>query len=208
MNGKIKRHRNPTSTTREKMIIIEGADNSGKSTLACELSSRLNIPLHHSGGPPRNADEILLRQQDIVSSLENSERKIFDRVPVISDMVYGIPLRGGSPFQSNHQTFREQLRNALKFPVIYCRPPVEILLNIVGRDQSHKSAYKTPEHMAALLKKIPHVIERYDLLISNYPHITYDYTGRGSSVTLDQLVTLIRQQLPDMFHQFSDLPGA
>lgn len=180
------------------MIIIEGSDNSGKSTLAQELSLMLNMPLHHSGGPPRNADEILLRQQNVITSLENCERKIFDRVPVITDMVYGIPLRGGSPFELDHPSYIQNLRDNLKFPIIYCRPPTRVLLNIMGRDQSHKQSYKTEEHLKALHKNLPQVINRYDMLIGNYPHVTYDYTWHGSTITRTQLVSLIREQFPDL----------
>jgi hypothetical protein len=122
---------------------------------------------------------------------------IFDRVPLISDMVYGLPLRGGSPFQAEWSLHRQKLIDVLDFPIIYCRAPLYKISQLEGRDQSHKLAYKSAEHVEALLKNIPQVINNYDRTMAFYPHITYDYTKQGSSITIDQLVDGIREVIPD-----------
>lgn len=168
------------------MIIIEGCDNSGKSTLAKQLSERLGITVHHSGGPPKDDNEIRSRHDFVVSSLAIRTKIIFDRVPCISDQVYGPIIRGYSPLDEDDMA---ELNDHLDFPILYCRAPTKILMEVVNDHETH--GFDTVEHLLGVEQNALRIIQRYDEMVSMLPHITYDYTGSGSTVTIDRLVTMI-----------------
>ena len=71
-------------------IILEGPDNSGKSTLAKFLSQELNLPVVHSGGPSMSPGEI---EQRAKKYLELTTPVIFDRHPCVSQNIYVLALR-------------------------------------------------------------------------------------------------------------------
>src|ERR1700759_2893092 len=66
-------------------IIIEGHDNSGKSTLAQKLASYIGLRIQESEGPPKSAEEINAR----VDGYELLRDTLFVRHPVISNSIYG-----------------------------------------------------------------------------------------------------------------------
>lgn len=68
------------------MIIIEGLDATGKSTLASRIRSLTGWPIQPSEGPEKEPGEIIKRIQHYFSLPDNT---IFDRHPIISQYVYG-----------------------------------------------------------------------------------------------------------------------
>lgn len=66
------------------IIVLEGPDNSGKSTLAKELSEILGFDIIHSGGPEKYPGEIAERMK----RYQKENWVIFDRHPAISQSVY------------------------------------------------------------------------------------------------------------------------
>lgn len=76
------------------MIVIEGMDNSGKSTLGAALGKRLRMRVQESEGPPLSAKEIN-RRVDLYSRMKAST--IFVRHPVISNAIYGAVREEGDP---------------------------------------------------------------------------------------------------------------
>ena len=167
------------------MIIIEGPDNAGKSSLAKKLSELLGIDVHHSGGPPKTDSEIMSRHYFVINGLIKNINIILDRVPCISDQVYGPLIRGYSPLESHHLAlFVEHL----KIPIIYCRPPTKVLMTVEEGHESH--GHDTPEHIQGIKTHARAIISSYDKFISMIPHVTYDFTGEGSLVSVDDLVEL------------------
>lgn len=75
------------------MIVIEGMDNSGKSTLGSALAEYMGWFVQESEGPPRSDEEINERV-DRYASLEN---RIFVRHPVTSNAIYGQVRAEGDP---------------------------------------------------------------------------------------------------------------
>ena len=103
------------------MIVIEGMDNSGKSTLAQALALALNLTVQESEGPP--LIEPLLDPTGEIEINERCDRYedmggrvLFVRHPVISNHIYGqIRLEGDPITPSRRQSFYEN--NPL---LIYC----------------------------------------------------------------------------------------
>lgn len=178
------------------MIVIEGPDGSGKSTLAEYLSGALNIPIHHSGGPPKSPGEILERQRTMNERLHKGDILIYDRAPCISDPIYGPLIRGGTPFEDNLDLALE-MRMALRVPVIYCRPPTwRILGTQSSRHEDEKAKpYKPQEHRDGVKKYAATLIQLYDIAIGDFPHWRFDWSSDTETPSGSELVHLIRLRL-------------
>ncbi len=145
------------------MIIIEGPDNSGKSTLA----SNIGLPYKHPGPAPINEFELNMCLHNQHESM--NEAIIYDRVSCISHQVY-------NEGWFNHPLLRQYLNSLIenkKVLFIYCRPPESHLMNFAH----HKAKdYDTEEHIKKIIDNQSIYINRYDELFSSIPHIAYDFT--------------------------------
>lgn len=149
------------------MIIIEGPDNAGKTTLANKLSKRLGLPVVHSVRPKRGDSE------GVVLSHSNSQLQpqnaILDRVYAISEWVYGRVIRGKTALGHFHSQALLDLYHR-PYLIIYCRPEMETILNNKGRKQ-----------MAGVLEHHQKIVEEYDYIMTDlnrYSHSTvvrYDW---------------------------------
>lgn len=176
------------------MIILEGPDGAGKSTLAQQLSADLNVPLHHSGGPPRDRQEIIARQARMNKDLLAGVVKVYDRAPCISDPIYGPIIRGETPFD-DYTHLALEFRMRLKVPVIYCRPRLAFIhAALVDRLEPEKT-YKPQKHIDGVRKNVDAIVASYDWNIGHFPHWRYDWTGQTESPTYAQLIGAIRELL-------------
>lgn len=78
------------------MIILEGPDNSGKSTLAEKLSKDFGLPVWHAGGPGYSTSR--LRDEMV----QITKRQICDRVNFISGPVYERALKKHNDYETIH----------------------------------------------------------------------------------------------------------
>ncbi len=179
------------------MIIIEGPDNAGKSTLAAILSKTFNLPIHHAGGPPKNYDEIMERSNYI---LNNSSGFIFDRVPFISEPVYSI-LRNYNLFADEFEVYNRLKK--LKPIIIYCRPPDNIILDLTTHGVKD---WDDLDHLLGVSNNIKKLVDRYDeVMNSSYlpPCRLYDYTSDG----IDNLIEWVKHEILRLGHYQSKEPS-
>lgn len=167
------------------MLIFEGPDNSGKSTIAAHAAHELGIPLHHFGGPPKHVSELITR---IKFMFYYRDKYIFDRVPLISEQVYSIlrPVNLINQLDDDKVTsFYKELRE-IEPVIVYCRPPLEILL-----DTAHaKKEHDTPEHINKVLANTREIVDRYDQVMedAHMPrHWVFDYTKQEHDVFLREI---------------------
>lgn len=155
------------------MIIIEGPDNAGKSTLAEKLSKSIGVAVHHSGGPAKNDEEILHRAELV---FDQTGPRIYDRVPFISDYVYRTVLKDKpSPFLDMNLVKRYLKRLKKIHPVIIlCWPPVPVMMAMEGHQ---RSAHETEEHFNRVKDNQEQFIHLYNQLFLDIPHYKYDYTA-------------------------------
>lgn len=158
-------------------IIFEGPDGAGKSYTARETSRAVGFPVHHFGGPPKSNEEIWKRAEFIFQAKD----LIFDRVPIISDQVYGPIIRKEeSVFCSAHLTL-------IPFPVIYCRPSVETIMAVSLEEKE----YKSKKQVQLVTERIRQIIEAYDRIMARIPHIKFDRDKQ----TCAELISLLEKKL-------------
>lgn len=150
------------------MIIVEGMDNSGKSTLAKHLAEKFRLKYLHSPSEYRNDPKLMIDWA--LKQLLDQKLAVYDRFSPISDRVYGPVLRGGTPY--NDTAAGKSVVNLLRTVphlIIYCRPERERILNFGSREQ-----------MDGVTSQATRLLEEYDALMSEmqlegYDIITYNY---------------------------------
>lgn len=159
------------------MIVLEGADNSGKTTLASRFSG---LPVYTAGPAPKDSeseDKCLIEQMNRAGKV-----CVQDRLTCISQQVYADRM-----FDTKLGSYLVDMLKMPKVIVVYCRPPDRVLMDL--STHSIKS-YDTEEHLKKILDNQHRFIERYDSLMSTIPHLLYDWTDPETNVdwVIDQLV--------------------
>lgn len=156
------------------MIIIEGPDNAGKTTLAKKLSKRLDLPMVHSVRPKRgDSPEVVLSHSNSQLQPQNA---ILDRVYAISEWVYGRVIRGKTALGHFHSQALLDLYHR-PYLIIHCRPKMETILDNRGRDQ-----------MAGVIDNHKRIVEEYDYIMADlnrFSHCTvvsYDWESNSFDI--------------------------
>jgi|SaaInlV_100m_DNA_6_1039743.scaffolds.fasta_scaffold00336_29 hypothetical protein len=154
-------------------IILEGFDNSGKSTLANYLSEKLKMPIYHPGGPPKDdeaAFKCLLEQQQLASK------------PVIIDRVTSISRQCYEPDTLNSHELcvaLDKLLSSKRVILVYCRPPNSVLHDWKGHETKD---YDSTDHIEFIMDQADSIINNYDKLMTQFAHISYDWTQDADSL--------------------------
>lgn len=80
------------------LIICEGADNSGKTTLATRIEDKLNYEIIHSPGPGTREHLLQFSIEILTRCRLYNERILLDRFCYFSEQIYGPILRNGPAF--------------------------------------------------------------------------------------------------------------
>lgn len=147
------------------MIIIEGPDNAGKSTLA----HKLGLEYKHPGPAPINNFEL---NMCLHTQLQLMKLPIVhDRVTCISHQVYN------EGWFNNHllRQYLDQFIACKQVLFIYCRPSESHLMNFAH----HKAKdYDTEDHIKRVINNQHQFIQLYDKIFESIPHIVYDFTDQ------------------------------
>lgn len=149
-------------------VILEGMDNSGKSTLA----KKFGLEVVHPGPRPRTWGE---EQRCLEDQLRDCRLPIvMDRVTCISSQVYM-----GKVLDKQYMSYLDRMVCTHNCVIIYCRPPTRTILHM---DSHEAKPYDTAEHLANIKLNANHYIEAYDKLFKSTPHLVYNYTTPDDSV--------------------------
>jgi len=164
------------------MIIIEGMDNSGKTTLAKTLAAHFDWPLVHSPGYCPGMIDWTKK------ALLEDTIKIYDRFPLISEAVYGPILRNNNSFNSEKGKALISLFYDRKPLIIYCNPPVKIIERRMG------------EQMEGVKKHLGDLIISYNEHIRflqqfNFYVVFYNYTDPSDDAVVKAVVTAYLDKL-------------
>ena len=164
------------------IIIVEGMDGTGKTTLVQQLAHRLEVqPTKFVGSLGPSDDyrlDLVSRTRSEITELEiasakgGSIKRLYDRFPLISEAIYGPILRGRNCFGGLYYPLRSRLL-ALETVIIYCRP---------NRDVIQANVQQAPQ-MSGVLEHFGELLDAYDKLfveLTDSPvnsYITvFDYT--------------------------------
>ena len=177
------------------MIIIEGPDNSGKTTLLNKLQveHKLGYLVIPHRGPVQRYHELYCNMEYILNVVikRSSKRYILDRLPLISESIYGPLCRKRDIWVENFEDkirFTKALITLDPF-IIYCRPPME---NILDMKTHQVKEYDTEEHLAQVNRQKRNIVEAYDNYFYNwynpYRFFIYDYTNPQHDAELNKLL--------------------
>jgi len=171
------------------VIVVEGFDCSGKSTLANKIGAALKWDVLHTGGPTKDCHDV---ERCIARSYARMHMKcVQDRVTHISETVYSMlthPEKAAIALNSIREIAVAEL-------VIYCRPPTEFLLeefmNHERKDHDDFTELETLERNA------PMVIRTYDTIM----HLVAQYVGvrllkhdRTDPRSEQQIIDIVRRK--------------
>jgi hypothetical protein len=149
------------------MIILEGPDNSGKTTLGKHLADAMKLQLIHGGGPPVDLNEALARVKLVMSYPKPA---IYDRVIQIGEGIYGPICNRKALF--NTRTALSKLQSRHTPLIIYCRPPTNRIITLEEKDFRPGEEV---DHIKSIKENQGKIIKAYDELFAEVPHIKYNY---------------------------------
>lgn len=157
------------------LIVIEGPDGSGKTTLAKQLAERFGLTYHHEGPPPKDIPAL----EHYGAVLENlrQEKVVFDRF-ALGERVYGPVLRGVDGLGEEGWNLIQRLFRATNVFTILCLPAYDTCYRAwsSGREELVKDNFQFNA-----------IYNRYfGYKGSNL--IDYDYTESGSFEQLCRVV--------------------
>lgn len=183
-----------------RVIVLEGPDGSGKSTLGAAISERLGVPFEHDGGPSRDHQHCRERMNEFIVY----EDALRDRSTVFSDFIYKTAL-GQTPLIS-FETVMGYVHQAAKRGtlLIYTRPPLDVLMRNVeflARAKPHKPP-EYAEQLKTLVPKIADLYDKHTRIWATYglPIIRYDYTSTKLDDFLEDIEWYWKQHGPDGVH--------
>lgn len=155
-------------------IIVEGPDNSGKSTLIRHLSGSLGIPVVPGEGPGRSNDEI----NDRVRRYALIENSIFDRHPCVSQPIYN-GFRVGGPVIDPDLILQFYSQDIL---FIHCRGR-NTLEGTVWRDVDAVKDASGKTHEQNVKDNHSRICAAYDAWAADHAHVTYRIGDGFAKVT-------------------------
>jgi hypothetical protein len=165
--------------TEESMLIVEGPDGSGKTTLVKQLSEELDWSI-----AARVVDKDTTISGDNLTLMNWVDRnieagfqcRIFDRHRLISEPIYGPIFRGGLQDGFNHRhwfsTRWSQLMSTLPV-IVFCLPRLSVVMENLKDDEDN----------LMVRDKTPLVYWQYWALACRIPCIFHDYTNSDSLIT-------------------------
>lgn len=142
------------------MIVIEGMDNSGKSTLGEMMAYHYGMFVQESEGPPKDAREI---NQRIDRYEKRADRYIFVRHPCISNPIYA-KFRAEGDLVTVGRTVRFY---QLKPLIIYCDAGTRGLDDHVVKD------HDSEKHLADITQNYQELLSLYRQWAAERAHFVY-----------------------------------
>lgn len=176
------------------MIVVEGPDGGGKSTLIESLQKTLGIPVaprtwlkdSHSGPVPdlcRWVDEDLLHWG-------GKPLQIYDRYPLISEPIYGSCIRGEVPRLMSTPWMRARTNTFRSMSIIiWCVPPFDVVAQNVRANPKG--------HMEHVSEEIDAIWAMYSVQANTWPNLSihYDYTNTTPDAQNTHLISLLRRHI-------------
>lgn len=148
-------------------IILEGFDNSGKSTLAASFGMRI---VHPGPRPVSDGEEAMCLDYQLETC---QDYRVMDRITSVSTPCYT------GNFASTYQEYLDAMLQKRHCVLVYCRPPLEVIMDF---SRHVAKSYDEESKILWLRDNAEAIVGRYDLYMSQFPHLKYDYTNPDRSV--------------------------
>ena len=151
------------------MIIVEGCDGTGKTTLVQTLADDLHLQLGKRGVENRDLLYEVTRQ-DTYGALSGAvagyaSPRIWDRL-FFSELVYHKPMQRDNQFKLPERDYILAVLKALKCPIIFCSVPLEVATENI--EKAHQ--------MDTVSENLPYIHGAYESLAQSVEGAhTYDY---------------------------------
>jgi hypothetical protein len=155
------------------IVVVEGPDGSGKTTLIKNLrnATRRYFVTLGSGGPPQNVLNVTCVTAWIAQMAMGRVPVVCDRLSLISEPIYGEILRDENIFEGTYTT--EDIKQFLLDHVdrvIYCRPPTSMI---------NKQIESEPQ-LEGVWANLPALVRKYDYTMKMLKHwgvhvVEYDW---------------------------------
>lgn len=175
------------------MIILEGPDGAGKTTLASTLTEHFDLKMGERG----TADRARLFEVTVPDTYRALTGAIEGRAPArvwdrlfYSEFVYAPIVDRPCEFNDSMRSHICRQIEALTCPVIVCLPPVETVIENAAKD----------EQMDGVIENLRSIYHAYqDLLVGTFPGHTYvyDYTAPRSAEILDGILEHVGDYLEE-----------
>lgn len=162
------------------MIILEGCDGTGKTTLARSLSDELHLSLGLRGTP--NRDELYkVTTQDSYKALAHAVEGyhppyIWDRLGPFSDPIYSRVMGRDYAFSGYELQYFKRMMQALRCPVIMCHVPLDVAE--LNQEKEHQ--------MDGVSDNFPFIHGMYEMLADASNDLSgffvYDYRVEGAYI--------------------------
>lgn len=155
------------------MIIIEGCDNSGKTT----LFNRLRVDLGCLGvinTRPRKEQDVLDAVYHM-RELSQLTQFVMDRWSPISESIYGPICRDDHMIDEETLEYLDNMLFQMKATVVYCRPPLEVMqATIFDREQMEGVTDNLTRLYEAYDKRMDNLVSR-GIKVLQYNYVEQDY---------------------------------
>jgi guanylate kinase len=166
------------------LIVLEGPDGSGKTTLASRLVFDFDLNYHHEGPPPTNALSelagshrdlwpmtVLEHYQDLLRRVQ-LKRTVFDRF-ALGERVYGPILRGRDAIGAfGWSMIMKQLEEYHNSIFIFCLPPVSVAMSN-WRVNAKNELFSGDERYLETYARFAYFASRIQGLVFDYTEDTY-----------------------------------
>jgi hypothetical protein len=154
------------------MIIVEGPDGAGKSTLVKWLNEQIEDSFVTRWNIPPKTKRQLDRNLEVSWLLIKCGKSIIqDRSPWITEPIYNA-LKNGTNRKCTWLPYQMQL-NSLQPIIIYCRPPYEVIREHAA---TGSSPLDTPKYLKWIGTNIDKLIALYDSFFAPMESFVYDWT--------------------------------
>lgn len=148
------------------MIIIEGPNACGKSTLAEFLSQRLDWPIYKFPTPKDSKDAV----RNFDATITIPDHTILDRHPMISDQIYApIMFPETNPIPWQYEVIKDHI-------LIYCVVPIGTAI--------HRHEYKKDD---PFYRNELRIFTDYESLFSSLTHICFNWTQNSRMDLLKEI---------------------
>jgi hypothetical protein len=163
-----------------KVVILEGPDGAGKTTLANVLKDRFGYQYHHEGPPPPEVNPLIYYGQILYDYTHGDTPVVFDRLHA-GELVYGPILRGKTTLTLEGIKLMNRVRSAYAIHLVFCMP---------GRDVAYANWRKRKGELFTDSTKFFDVYAAYEKMIQNplFAHSgVWDYTKLPVDIAAESL---------------------